>query len=221
MITQPSFFYSESGSCGLSPGYEVTWSLLWLLVSGLIPPTPHPSPEKKDPSTTYETFVLPVSLQLRIIVSFRSRGPVICHPLSPEGGYVSPQVRGGGRVGWFVEDGPRFKKGRRLRWCEDRLNMNWLKAEESLNVTWIAQCINVDWQRRRNWHLNVEFKAAWFIQVFMLKVTAKQCCAKDHFHSNAGIRCVVFSCDWVCLFVCLTLSHSLLSFRMQLKCFAH
>lgn len=70
-----------------------TWLLgdlvipIWPLVSGL---TPHPQ-EKKDPHNTYEAFVLPVSLQLRIIVSFRSRGPVICHPLSPKG-YVSPQL---------------------------------------------------------------------------------------------------------------------------------
>lgn len=49
----------------------------------IYPPKPQ---EKKDPCTTYEAFVLPVSLQLRIIVSFRSRGPVICHPLSPKGG---------------------------------------------------------------------------------------------------------------------------------------
>lgn len=48
--------------------------------------------EKKDPCNTYEAFVLPVSLQLRIIVSFRCQAPVICHPMSPKGGYVSPQV---------------------------------------------------------------------------------------------------------------------------------
>lgn len=97
MITQPSPWYSEIRLWGPSPGYGVTWSLLWPLVSGLIP---HPQ-EKKDPCNTYEAFVLPVSLQLRIIVSFRSQVPVIYHPLSPKGGYVSAQVvclGGGGEL---------------------------------------------------------------------------------------------------------------------------
>lgn len=92
-----------------------TWLLgnlvipVWPLVSGLIP---HPQ-EKKDPYNTYEAFVLPVSLQLRIIVSFRCRGPVICHPLSPKGGYVSPQVVcvcDGEKGGWGANDSSRFNK---------------------------------------------------------------------------------------------------------------
>lgn len=40
MITQPSPWFSEIRLWGPSPGYGVTWSLLWPLVSGLIPPPP-------------------------------------------------------------------------------------------------------------------------------------------------------------------------------------
>lgn len=103
MIIQPSSCYSVNGLWGPSPGYRVTWSFLWPPVSGL---TPHPQ-EKKDLCTTYEAFVLPVSLQLRIIVSFRSQGPVICHPLSPKGGYVSPQAGGwgGGKIKSQIKQG--------------------------------------------------------------------------------------------------------------------
>lgn len=72
----------ENILCGPSSGYGVTYSFQWPLVNELIV---HP-PEKKDPCNTYEAFVLPVSLQLRIIVSLRSWGPVICHPWSPKGG---------------------------------------------------------------------------------------------------------------------------------------
>lgn len=55
----------------------VVGSFTWPLGDLVIPPAPcqwiipHPQ-EKKDSCTTYEAFVLPVSLQLRIIVSFRS-----------------------------------------------------------------------------------------------------------------------------------------------------
>lgn len=86
----------ENVLCGPSSGYGVTCSFQWPLVSELIP---HPE-EKKDPCNTYEAFVLPVSLQLRIIVSLRSWGSVICHPLSPKGGYISPQIVGACRRGW-------------------------------------------------------------------------------------------------------------------------
>lgn len=61
--------------------------------------------KKKDPCNTYEAFVLPVSLQLRIIVSLRSCGPVICHPWSPKGGYVSPKVVDVCRQGWGADKG--------------------------------------------------------------------------------------------------------------------
>lgn len=72
-------------------------SFTWLCGDLVIPQAPcqwiNPQPqEKKDLGNTYKAFVLPVSPQLRIIVSFRYWGPVICHPLSPKGGSVSPQV---------------------------------------------------------------------------------------------------------------------------------
>lgn len=87
------------------------------------PPNPQ---KKKDPCNTYEAFVLPVSLQLRIIVSLRSCGPVICHPWSPKGGYVSPQVVGVCRRGWGADKG--------------RLDIDLITNSVKMNATGVELC---------------------------------------------------------------------------------
>lgn len=120
-------------------------------------------------------FVLPVSLQLRIIVSFRSRGPVICHPLSPKG-YVSPQLVCvsvcDGEMGRWVgaNDSSRFNKE-----CH-YIDVN---TDLTSDVTIILCCVLRHARHRlhpRYW-MESWLRIGWMINRFRFKDTVMQCCA--------------------------------------------